>query len=368
MHRLTLLLLVLLVAGCDSGDPSDGNVTGTITNTFSRPVQGATVVMSAGSSTACTTTTISDGTFACDVAAGTYTVTVTAGGYAPQTTNAVIGTSSVVTVAPLVGLGSIEASLVNGLTGAPIPNASVECRRQIDNATVSGVEFTGSSSATGMLSLAGVFTGNALCTANAANLTLPLSITIGTTTTGTVVATPAPTAGSYRVVLTWGETPRDLDSHLTGPTSGSDRFHVYFGGRGTQGSHYLDVDDVSSFGPETITIVPAGVNGMYRYSVHNYSVQGAGGGQSIHTSGATVRVYDATGLIRTYTPPAPTAANGGTNANTWRVFEMTVNGSAVSIDGTEPGGLGYFLASGAGDTTVFLTGGPVPTFEKALAL
>ena len=366
------LVFAVVAAGCDTTG-TGSNATGTVTNTFSRPVQGATVVMSDGATAACTATTNADGEFECDVPAGAYTVTVTASGYGPATASVTVGEGGGTVVIPaLVGLGSISATLVNGLTGAPIPNAAVECRRQIDNATTSGVEFTATSDAAALLAVTGVFTGNARCTAAADGTTIPLNITIGTTTTGTVVATPPPAAGSFRVVLTWGENPSDLDSHLTGPiTGGSDRFHVYYSDDAYEG-HNLDVDDVSSFGPETITIVPAGVNGMYRYSVHNYSEQGSDGAsnptEGIAASGAEVRLYDANGLIRTYTPPPATAANGGDDADTWRVFELTVNGSNVSIAGAEPNGMGYFQATGSGDVTVFLTGGPAPTTDKRLAL
>lgn len=371
--RITFLLclLALGVAGCDTTGGGSAT-TGTVTNTFSRAVQGATVVMSDGATAACTTTTDADGAFECDVPGGAYTVAVTASGYAPATASVTVGDGGgTVTIPALVGLGSLNATLVNGLTGAAIPDAPVECRRRIDNATTSGVEFTGTSDADGLLALTGVFTGDARCAVTADGATIPMTITVGTTTTGTVVATPPPAAGSFRVVLTWGENPRDLDSHLTGPTgSGTERFHVYYGSRGSQTGHYLDVDDTSSFGPETTTIVPAGVNGMYRYSVHNYtdrnSPSTAGG--RIAASGAEVRLYDANGLIRTYTPPPATAANGGDDANTWRVFELTLNGSNVSISGAEPNGLGYFLASSPSDVTVFLTGGPAPTTEKRLAL
>lgn len=370
--RTLLLCLALAVAatGCDSTGGGSAT-TGTVSNTFSRPVQGAAITMSSGATAACTTTTNADGGFSCDVPAGAYTVAVTASGYAPVSANVTVGEGGgTVTIPALVGLGSINATLVNGLTGAAIPDAAVECRRRVDNATYGGVEFTGTSADDGLLALTGVFTGEARCTAAAAGVTIPMNLTIGATTTGTVVATPPPTVGSFRVVLTWGEDPRDLDSHLTGPIAGgSDRFHVYYADQSYE-DHNLDVDDVTSFGPETITIVPAGVNGMYRYSVHNYtdrtSPSTAGG--RIADSGATVRLYDADGLIRTYTPPPATGANGGTNANTWRVFDLTINGSNVSIVGAEPNGLGYFLADSPDDMTVFLTGGPAPTTEKRLAL
>ena len=56
-----------------------------------------------------------------------------------------------------------------------------------------------------------------------------------------------------RIVLTWGAQPTDLDSHLTGPNTDATRFHVYYAGRGSFTSAPfagLDVDDVSSIGPD----------------------------------------------------------------------------------------------------------------------
>ena len=39
-----------------------------------------------------------------------------------------------------------------------------------------------------------------------------------------------------RIVLSWGETPADLDAHLIGPALGSNRFHVYYSNK----THYED--------------------------------------------------------------------------------------------------------------------------------
>jgi hypothetical protein len=154
-------------------------------------------------------------------------------------------------------------------------------------------------------------------------------ITEGTNTIPPVVVAEAPPAGSYRIVLTWGETPSDLDSHLTGPDGASGRFHVYFGSSNPVTFANLDRDDTSSFGPETVTVEPLH-NGIYRYSVHNYSQRNnladAPGG--IFRSPARVQVYSSQGLINTFTAPQPPA---GTQANTWRVFEMTRSGTQISI-------------------------------------
>jgi uncharacterized protein YfaP (DUF2135 family) len=154
-------------------------------------------------------------------------------------------------------------------------------------------------------------------------------ITAGTNTIPPVVVAQAPPAGSYRIVLTWGQTPSDLDSHLTGPDGANGRFHVYFASSSPVPFANLDRDDTTSFGPETVTLEPRH-NGIYRYSVHNYSQRNnladAPGG--IFNSPARVQVYSSQGLVNTFTAPQPPA---GTQANTWRVFEMTRNGTQISI-------------------------------------
>lgn len=40
------------------------------------------------------------------------------------------------------------------------------------------------------------------------------------------VITPVLQDNEYRIVLTWGQSPRDLDSHITGPVNGGKRCAV----------------------------------------------------------------------------------------------------------------------------------------------
>jgi hypothetical protein len=164
---------------------------------------------------------------------------------------------------------------------------------------------------------------NLACGAN--NVTLALNPTSGT---GAVAA------NQVRVVLTWGETPEDLDSHLTGPQPGlsasslneANRFHVYFWNE-TSDVANLDVDDTTSFGPETITISPptdasALRPGVYRYSVHHYE------GTSTMKD-AVVKLYVGNNAPRTFTPDA--AMVTGTS-DLWTVFELSVDAAGrVSI-------------------------------------
>jgi uncharacterized protein YfaP (DUF2135 family) len=119
----------------------------------------------------------------------------------------------------------------------------------------------------------------------------------------------------FRVVLTWDEQPRDLDSHLTGPLADADgRFHIYFGTREyvENGVTYaqLDVDETSGYGPETITSFKQ-IDGVYRYYVRNYSNE-----VPLAGSQARVELYKNNTLIKTFTAPA-----SGTGAN-WSVFEI----------------------------------------------
>jgi hypothetical protein len=134
--------------------------------------------------------------------------------------------------------------------------------------------------------------------------------------------------GDVRIVLSWGEYPYDLDTHITGPTSNGDRFHVYYVTQSVDNGTvaYLDVDDTESYGPETVTISQY-MSGVYRYSVHNYTDSSIEGGAGIYNSPTKVEIFDSNGLIATFTPK-PFAAGSG---NTWRVFEFSINNDVVSI-------------------------------------
>lgn len=133
------------------------------------------------------------------------------------------------------------------------------------------------------------------------------------------------TEGNFRVTLTWGETPFDLDAHLTGPTSNStgptdetNRFHVYYFDPMLDEAE-LDVDDTDSFGPETITttgILP----GLYRYTVHNSSQD-----SPLANSVATVKLTLPDNSVRSFTPPANDNETG--TENIWTVFEIIVDES-----------------------------------------
>lgn len=139
--------------------------------------------------------------------------------------------------------------------------------------------------------------------------------------------TPLLAPGETRIVLTWNEIPWDLDSHLV-----SDSFHVAFwdrDGYDRSGNHRanLDLDDTTSYGPETVTIYD-GVDGTYTYFVHDYTNSGGSwsGGGSLATSGATVRVYQRSGLVAEY--HVPTQGSG----LVWTVFRLHSDGTIETVN------------------------------------
>jgi hypothetical protein len=110
---------------------------------------------------------------------------------------------------------------------------------------------------------------------------------------------------------------------LTGPGSGGN-FHIYYANLGDLSSSpfaKLDVDDVTSFGPEIITINQF-ANGTYTYYVHHFS-----GSSNISASGARVEL-NLDGQIFIYTPPS-----GGTGSgDNWYVFELVVLDGTITVN------------------------------------
>ena len=111
-----------------------------------------------------------------------------------------------------------------------------------------------------------------------------------------------------------------MDSHLVGPTAEGGKFHVYFSSKNfnLNGQTYnkLDVDDTTSYGPET-TSVYLNVGGTYTYYVHDYSNKYSSNSSALSQSGAMVKLYVA-GRDKPYIYYAPTG-----NGTLWKVFSMT---------------------------------------------
>nr|WP_198044826.1 S-layer homology domain-containing protein [Lysinibacillus timonensis] len=130
----------------------------------------------------------------------------------------------------------------------------------------------------------------------------------------------AAATNEVKIMLSWGENPRDLDSHLTGPGADNSLFHIaYYDEKEIHnGITYadLDWDDTQSYGPETTTIREL-VDGKYRFYVHHFS-----GSNTLRNSGAAVKVFlgNATTPNQTFNVPS-----GEGNEIYWAVFDLIVS-------------------------------------------
>lgn len=142
----------------------------------------------------------------------------------------------------------------------------------------------------------------------------------------TIRVAMSPVTRDYRIVLTWGKRPADLDAHLAGPDTEGERFHIWWDHKvPVGGRNFLDRDDTASYGPETITIYrPA--KGEYRYAVHDYTHRGQSGTRALSYSGAHVYVYGGGELIRSFEVVA------GRIGNTWEVFKITTGNEIIPLD------------------------------------
>ena len=139
-----------------------------------------------------------------------------------------------------------------------------------------------------------------------ASVTISLKVLPGQTSTNqnaTVSNSVGLDIDGMRIVLTWGSTPGDLDSHLTYSSQ-----HCYFGQKNTPNAK-LDVDDTSAYGPETITITDT-ADYTFKYYIYNYSRSG-----TMYGSQACVKVYFGNSSTPAYTFYAPTGSG-----YYWEVF------------------------------------------------
>lgn len=133
-----------------------------------------------------------------------------------------------------------------------------------------------------------------------------------TTTSTTVALNELLPVGRVRIVLTWGANPRDLDSHLVRYSeNGGFDYHIFYASRTGLDGDFLDTDNVSGFGPETITIQNLDPTKTYVYVVHRFAGTGTLAG-----SNATVEVTFGDSEPRRFIVPTQGAGDY------WRVFTI----------------------------------------------
>lgn len=315
-----------------------GSISGNVLDAANQtPLQNVTVMVYEGGEYVTETQTLGDGNYALEVEAGLdYSMNISKPGYLPATyANVQVlenNTTFLETILQIderfSGIGTMKGFIYNAFDGTPVSEATIRFRRGInvqDGSVVATVttesdggyfvseleagNYTGEISATGFS--AGYF--RATC----------LGGTNNTGQDGTI--TPLLGEGETRFVLTWGQTPQDLDSHLTGPLPDGSQFHVFYSDKSARFEDVLyadlDLDDTSSFGPETTTIYRQ-LDGTYRFLVHDYTNRSDGEIVALSNSQAKVEVYQGSTLVATFNVPSN---RGGT---VWTVCE--VNGTTIT--------------------------------------
>jgi hypothetical protein len=141
-----------------------------------------------------------------------------------------------------------------------------------------------------------------------------------------IVCALSPEIKEFRIVLTWGSRPKDLDAHLSGPNPEGGDFHIWYRNRyPIGGKDFLDRDDMDKYGPETVTIYKPAV-GNYRYSVHDYTNRNSKRSKKLSRSNAQVFVYGQNKLLASFEVP------NNFRGNCWNVFEISEKHAIIPIN------------------------------------
>ena len=137
----------------------------------------------------------------------------------------------------------------------------------------------------------------------------------------------------FRIVLTWGSTPSDLDSHLYKKDSeGNVLFHTWYSSKNvyyssTEYEANLDVDDTTGYGPETSTVYVPDDDAIYEFHVHDYSNGGSSTSKEMSNSGAQVRLYSGDRLVSVFNVPTNTVGT------LWHVFNYNAaTGQVIHVN------------------------------------
>ncbi|MCQ2514610.1 MAG: carboxypeptidase regulatory-like domain-containing protein [Ruminococcus sp.] len=283
-----------------------------------------------------TARTNQDGDYSINIPAGEYIVDISAGDYRTIRFSVIVeaGQTTYNASTLLMYISAIDSNEVNGIisnsiTAEGVGNVTIKVRNNWNNKN-GVVLLTNTTNSNGYyhfeyrpgfytleLSKEGFITGYK-----------NIFIGLGLSHSQDATISPIEVDGTYRIVLTWGENPCDVDSHVYGPLTNGDHFHVYYNNKyaydGNTEVCNLDVDDVTSYGPETITLTPH-ADGAYYYYIYKYSGYGY-----LSTSNSQINVYQGSTLIKTFNVPV----NQG-NSDFWNVFaikdgRMIINNTITS--------------------------------------
>lgn len=321
-----------------------GSIEGSVLDSNSKaPVKNASVEAYSGTVKVEKTFTKEDGTYSFnDLDEGTYKIVVTATGYQKYESSSMEVSANQITYAESflmvsraeAGDGELSGRFIHSMTGGNIENVTYELRKGWDNVIGETVKEGVSADGTYTLTVpAGNYTLNA---SNEDFVSAHINVVVQANACSERDVTMSPTnisagdEGLLQIVLTWGETPRDLDSHLLGPAdeNGDDYFHVYYRDKNAYSEDgdviaNLDLDDTSSYGPETTTIYKGFTGRKYSFYVYDYTNGEDDASTELSASSAKVTVYR--GGKQIYQANVPVNREG----YLWHVFDYDVQSNKL---------------------------------------
>jgi hypothetical protein len=224
-------------------------------------------------------------------------------------------------VQPGTGSGTVHGQVVDAQTGDPLPGALIS--------VLGGTSPTATSDSSGNFTISNVPEGGQTLVATATGYvetSVPI-VMLANATVEISIGMLALGAGGDNVaaVLAWGENPRDLDLHMSGPDGSGGQFHAFYRNKEPAPHVFLDLDDTQSFGPETMTVRPAEsgsyVAGDYHVWIHHYA-----GDLTFAESQATVTLFAGGSQIAQYTVGS---GSGDSSQRIWLVVEFDVSATGA---------------------------------------
>ena len=328
-----------------SGSLLEGKVSAYTAGSEVQTISGAQVQVFKGTDTSApavsTGRTDDQGKFSFSVDPGEYTLVISADGYRPLTSRQKVEKDTIKYTEHILlmddaqsGDGTAGGVIKNAIDGKAISGATVRIRESWNNKSgdyLPGIAVQTDSS--GQYTLTGVPVGYYTVEAtkdgfmpNYANI---LVQSTDPKTDHNFTLSPILPDDYIQVVLRWGASPRDLDSHLIGRKEDGGSFDVYYAKKSYSvgGEEYanLDVDDTTSYGPETITIKKS-LSGKCVYAVHDYSNKSSSSSDKLGYSEAFVTVYKGGQEYATFNVPV------GEIGTYWVVFELSPDGTITPIN------------------------------------
>lgn len=333
------------------GDVKPGRIEGQVCRADDRstPIANASIKIYKDGSVVKSLVSDSRGRYEAELNPGDYQVNITADGYIGFICYASIETKRtkyMETFLMVDGLetdtGNVKGYINNSVTGDGVADVRLDIRKNWNNPSAGSIVSTVYTNSYGKYT-ADLPLGNYTITAskegfitNSFNIVVLKNVS--REQNGTI--SPVGYGDNYRIVLSWGENPRDLDSHVVGTLSDGSIFHTYFSRKnamdGDRQVCNLDVDDTTSYGPETITLT---VNNTTPYYYYIYKYAGYG---DLSTSSAKVELFQGGTHIATYHVPT----NQG-NGDYWNVFAIIDGRVQVKNTITDGADLEYAGSNGA---------------------